>query len=141
LNRWIVPLEKRFDYLTLQTGGTIEIPFDMLIIFATNLEPRDLVDEAFLRRIRHKIEIKNPTFDEYREIFRRIAQSRGITYDEQILAYILQEYYIKPDRPLRSCHPRDILDHLTDIARFQGIPPRLNKESVDHACSGYFVDL
>ncbi len=141
LNRWIVPLEKRFDYLTLQTGGTIEIPFDMLIIFATNLEPRDLVDEAFLRRIRHKIEINNPTFDEYREIFRRIAQSRGIPYDEQILAYILQEYYIKPDRPLRSCHPRDILDHLTDIARFQGISPRLNKESVDHACSGYFVDL
>jgi predicted ATPase with chaperone activity len=141
LNRWIVPLEKRFDYLTLQTGGTIEIPFDMLIIFATNLEPRDLVDEAFLRRIRHKIEIKNPTFDEYREIFRRIAQSRGIPYDEQILAYILQEYYIRPDRPLRSCHPRDILDHLTDIARFQGIPPRLTKESVDHACSGYFVDL
>jgi predicted ATPase with chaperone activity len=141
LNRWIVPLEKRFDYLTLQTGGTIEIPFDMLIIFATNLEPRDLVDEAFLRRIRHKIEIKNPTFEEYREIFRRIAQSRGIPYDEQILAYILQEYYIKPDRPLRSCHPRDILDHLTDIARFQGISPRLNKESVDHACSGYFVDL
>jgi predicted ATPase with chaperone activity len=141
LNRWIVPLEKRFDYLTLQTGGTIEIPFDMLIIFATNLEPRDLVDEAFLRRIRHKIEIKNPTLEEYREIFRRIAQTRGIPYDEQMLAYIMQEYYIKPDRPLRSCHPRDILDHLTDIARFQGISPRLNKESVDQACLGYFVDL
>ena len=141
LNRWIVPLEKRFDYLTLQTGGTIESPFDMLIIFATNLEPRDLVDEAFLRRIRHKIEIKNPTFDEYREIFQRIARVRSIPYDDQILAYILQEYYIKPDRPLRSCHPRDILDHLTDIARFQGVTPKLTKESVDHACSGYFVDL
>jgi predicted ATPase with chaperone activity len=141
LNRWIVPLEKRFDYLMLQTGNAIEIPFDMLIIFATNLEPRDLVDEAFLRRIRHKIEIQDPTFDEYREIFRRFARSQSIPYDEQALAYLLQEYYVKPSRQLRSCHPRDILDHIVDIARFRGISPRMTKELVDQASSGYFVDL
>ena len=141
LNRWIVPLEKRFDYLTLQTGGTIEIPFDMLIIFATNLEPRDLVDEAFLRRIRHKIEIKNPTFEEYREIFQRVAHSKSIPYDEQTLTFLLQEYYIKPNRALRSCHPRDILDQLTDIARFQSAPLQLTKELIDQACLSYFVDL
>jgi SpoVK/Ycf46/Vps4 family AAA+-type ATPase len=141
LNRWIVPLEKRFDYLMLQTGNAIEIPFDMLIIFATNLEPRDLVDEAFLRRIRHKIEIQDPTFDEYREIFRHFARSQNIPYDEQALAYLLQEYYVKSNRQLRSCHPRDILDHIVDIARFRGIPPRMTKELVDQASSGYFVDL
>jgi predicted ATPase with chaperone activity len=141
LNRWIVPLEKRFDYLTLQTGNAIEIPFDMLIIFATNLEPRELVDEAFLRRIRHKIEIQDPTFDEYREIFRRVARSKSISYDEQALGYLLQEYYVKPDRLLRSCHPRDILDQLTDIARFQGISPQLTKELIDQACLSYFVDV
>jgi predicted ATPase with chaperone activity len=141
LNRWIVPLEKRFDYLTLQTGNVIEIPFDMLIIFATNLEPRDLVDEAFLRRIRHKIDIQDPTFDDYREIFRRVAQSKGLNYDGQMLNYLLQEYYVKPGRQLRSCHPRDILDQITDIARFQGMAPRLTKELIDQACLGYFVEL
>jgi len=141
LNRWIVPLEKRFDYLTLQTGNVIQIPFDMLIIFATNLEPQDLVDEAFLRRIRHKIDIQDPSFDEYREIFRRVAQSKNINYDEPILTYLLQDYYVKSNRQLRACHPRDILDHLTDIARFRGIPPQLTKELIDQACEGYFVDL
>ena len=141
LNRWIVPLEKRFDYLTLQTGNVIQIPFDMLIIFATNLEPRDLVDEAFLRRIRHKIDVRDPTYDEYREIFRRVAQSKDIRFDEGVLNYLVQEYYDKASRQLRACHPRDILDHLTDIARFQGIPPQLTKELIDQACAGYFVDL
>jgi predicted ATPase with chaperone activity len=141
LNRWIVPLEKRFDYLTLQTGNVIQIPFDMLIIFATNLEPRDLVDEAFLRRIRHKIDVRDPTYDEYREIFRRVAQSKDIPFDEGVLNYLVQEYYDKSTRQFRACHPRDILDHLTDIARFQGIPPQLTKELIDQACAGYFVDL
>jgi predicted ATPase with chaperone activity len=141
LNRWIVPLEKRFDYLTLQTGNVIEIPFDMLIIFATNLEPRDLVDEAFLRRIRHKIDIQDPSFDDYREIFRRVAQSKDINYSGQMLNYLLQEYYVKPGRQLRSCHPRDILDHITDIARFQDISPQLTRELIDQACLSYFVEL
>ncbi len=113
----------------------------MLIIFATNLEPRDLVDEAFLRRIRHKIDVQDPTFDEYREIFKRVTQSNDIAYDEQILTHLLQDYYVKPNRQLRACHPRDILDHLTDIARFQGVPPQLTKELIDQACKGYFVDL
>jgi predicted ATPase with chaperone activity len=141
LNRWIVPLEKRFDYLALQTGTVIEIPFDMLIIFATNLEPRDLVDEAFLRRIRHKIDIHDPTPEEYQEIFQRVAQSKDIVCNEETVTYVLEEYYKKPGRQLRSCHPRDILDQITDIARFHNIPPRLTKELVDQACQGYFVDL
>lgn len=141
LNRWIVPLEKRVDFLTLHTGRKIEVPFDVLIVFATNLAPKDLVDEAFLRRIRHKIEIKNPTFDEYREIFRRVCQANGVPYDDRGLAYLLQEYYIKPKRPLRACHPRDLVEQLCDIARYLNVPPTLSPELIDRAASTYFVEL
>jgi len=141
LNRWIVPLEKRVDYLTLHTGRKIEVPFDVLIVFSTNLAPKDLVDEAFLRRIRHKIEIGNPTFEEYREIFRRVCNSRQVPYDDRGLAYLLQEHYIKPRRTLRACHPRDIVDQLCDIARYINVPPVLSKDLIDRACAAYFVEL
>jgi predicted ATPase with chaperone activity len=141
LNRWIVPLDKRIDYLTLQTGGKIEMPFELLIIFSTNLEPKELVDEAFLRRIRHKVEVSNPTFEQYREIFRREAAKRGMAYEDNALAYLLQEHYIKANRELRACHPRDILDQIVDIARFLGTQPRLTQDLIDKACSAYFVDL
>ncbi|MFB0537822.1 MAG: ATP-binding protein [Anaerolineae bacterium] len=141
LNRWIVPLEKRVDFLTLHTGRKIELPFDVLIVFATNLAPTDLVDEAFLRRIRHKIEVNDPSFEEYREIFRRVCAQKGVPYDENALAYLLQEHYIKPRIPLRACHPRDIIDQLIDIARYQNRPPVLVKDLIDKACEAYFVDL
>jgi len=141
LNRWIVPLEKRIDYLTLHTGRKIEVPFDVLIVFATNLAPKDLVDEAFLRRIRHKIEVKDPSFDEYREIFRRVCADRGVAYEDQGLAYLLQEYYIKPRNPLRACHPRDIIDQLCDIARYLNVTPALSRDLIDRACAAYFVRL
>ncbi len=141
LNRWIVPLEKRIDYLTLHTGRKIEVPFDELIIFATNLAPRDLVDEAFLRRIRYKIEVGSPSFDQYREIFRRVCKQKGVPYDEQGLSYLLREYYIKTQREARVCHPRDIIDELLDIARYRNIQPLLTKELIDQACDVYFVEL
>jgi len=141
LNRWVVPLEKRWDYLTLHTGQKIEVPFEVLIVFSTNLEPRDLVDEAFLRRIRHKIEIDNPTFEEFREIFRRECTNRRIPFDEESLRYLLQEFYIKPDKPVRACHPRDLLDEIVDISRYWGVAPALSKELIDRACEAYFVEL
>ncbi len=141
LNRWIVPLEKRVDFLTLHTGRKIEIPFDVLIAFATNLAPMDLVDEAFLRRIRHKIEIRDPSFEEYREIFQRVCVQKRVPYEEKALAYLLQEHYIKPKRPVRACHPRDIMDQLIDIARYQNRPPVLTKDLIDQACEAYFVEL
>ena len=141
LNRWIVPLEKRVDYLALHTGRKIEVPFDVLIVFSTNLAPKDLVDEAFLRRIRHKIEIGNPSFDEYREIFRRVCQDRGVPYTEEGLRYLLQEHYIKPRRSLRACHPRDIVDQLIDIARYRNVQPALSRELLDQAAGAYFVEL
>jgi len=141
LNRWVVPLEKRYDYLTLHTGQKIEVPFQVLIVFSTNLEPRDLVDEAFLRRIRHKIDIVNPTFDEFREIFRRECKIRNIPFDETGLSFLLNEYYIKPDRPVRACHPRDLLDEIVDISRYKGISPVLSQDLIRMACRAYFVEL
>jgi energy-coupling factor transporter ATP-binding protein EcfA2 len=141
LNRWIVPLEKGVDFLTLATGRKIELPFFVMIVFSTNLEPRDLVDEAFLRRIRHKIEVGDPTYDQFREIFKRVCEAKGVKYDEQGLAYLLKEWYIKHERPLRSVHPRDILTQLLDIAIYLNKPPVLTKDLIDRAASSYFVRL
>jgi hypothetical protein len=141
LNRWVVPLEKRYDYLTLHTGQKIEVPFEVLIVFSTNLEPRDLVDEAFLRRIRHKIPVGDPTFDQFREIMRRECARRNVPFDEAGLAYLLHEYYIKPGNPLRACHPRDLLDEILDISRYKHISPTLSTEMIDKACKAYFVPL
>jgi hypothetical protein len=141
LNRWIVPLEKRVDYLTLHTGRKLEVPFDVLIVFSTNLEPRDLVDEAFLRRIRHKIEIGDPSFEDFREIFQRVCYQKGMPYDEKTLAYLLQEWYIKQDRKLRAVHPRDLIDQIIDISSYLNIPLELSKEMLDRACEAYFVEI
>jgi SpoVK/Ycf46/Vps4 family AAA+-type ATPase len=141
LNRWILPLEKRIDFLTLRTGRKIEIPFDVLIVFSTNLAPRDLVDEAFLRRIRHKIRVNDPTFEEYREIFKRVCEAKGVPYDGQALGYLIQDWYIKRRAKLRCVHPRDLIDQLLDISRYMNVEPRLTKDLIDRACQAYFVQL
>ncbi len=141
LNRWIVPLENRVDYLRLHTGRKVEVPFDVLIVFSTNLPPKDLVDEAFLRRLRHKIEIGDPTFEEYREIFKRVAQDKRVEYNDQGLAYLLQEWYIKRNRKLRASHPRDLCDQIIDISSYLAVPPTMSREMMDHACKAYFVDI
>ncbi len=141
LNRWIVPLESRVDFLTLSTGRKIEIPFNVLIVFSTNMPPADLVDEAFLRRIPHKIEVGDPTFEEFREIFKRMCEAKRVPYDEKGLAYLIQEWYLKEERKLRSVHPRDILEQIIDIARYENRPPQLSKDLLDRAAKAYFVDL
>jgi len=141
LNRWIVPLENRIDYLTLHTGRKVEVPFDVLVIFSTNLPPKDLVDEAFLRRLRHKIEIGDPSYEQYREIFRRVTSSKSVAYDDQVLAYLLQEWYIKRGRKLRASHPRDLCDQIIDIARFLSLEPSMTSELIDRAAESYFVDI
>lgn len=139
LNRWIVPLEKKIDYLALQTGKKLQVPFDVLIVFSTNLSPKDLVDDAFLRRIRHKIEVPNPSPDEFREIFRRVAKAKGIPYNDDGLRYLIQEHYLKVRRDLRACHPRDLCDQILDEAKYRSIQPTMTKELVDRACEAYFV--
>ncbi|MBT3315342.1 MAG: AAA family ATPase [Anaerolineae bacterium] len=141
LNRWIVPLENRVDFLTLHTGRKIEVPFDVLVVFSTNLPPKDLVDEAFLRRLRHKIEIGDPSFEGYREIFKRVAQSKKVQYNDKGLAYLLQEWYIKPNRKLRASHPRDICDQILDISQYLSVEPIMTRELIDLAAQAYFVDL
>jgi predicted ATPase with chaperone activity len=141
LNRWIVPLENRVDYLRLHTGRKVEVPFDVLIVFSTNLPPKDLVDEAFLRRLRHKIEIGDPTFEEYREIFKRVAQDKKVEYNDQGLAYLLQEWYLKRNRKLRASHPRDLCDQILDISSYLAVTATMSREMIDHACKAYFVDI
>jgi predicted ATPase with chaperone activity len=139
LNRWIVPLEKKVDYLALQTGKKLQVPFDVLIVFSTNLEPKDLVDDAFLRRIRHKIEVPNPSPDEYREIFRLVCKNKQVPYSDDGLRYLIHEHYFKTSRELRACHPRDICDQILDEARYRNVQPMMTKDLIDRACEAYFV--
>jgi predicted ATPase with chaperone activity len=141
LNRWIVPLEKKVDFLALQTGKKLQMPFDLLIVFSTNLDPKQLVDDAFLRRIRHKIEVPNPSPNEYREIFRLVCKGKNIPYSDDGLRYLLQEHYIKVGRDLRCCHPRDLCDQILDEAKYRSIAPQMTKELLDRACTAYFVKL
>lgn len=141
LNRWIVPLEQKVDYLALQTGKKLQIPFDLLIIFSTNLDPKELVDDAFLRRIRHKIEVPNPTPEQYRAIFQIVSRAKGIAYSDEGLRYLLQEHYIKARRELRCCHPRDLCDQMLDEAKYRHTRPEMSTALIDRACKAYFVTL
>ncbi len=141
LNRWIVPLENRIDYLTLHTGRKVEIPFDVLVVFSTNLPPKDLVDEAFLRRLRHKIEIADPCYEDYRQIFKEVASAKDVEYSDSGLAYLLQEWYIRRGRKLRASHPRDLCDQILDISRYLNLKPEMTTEMIDRAAGAYFVEL
>ncbi len=140
LNRWIVPLEKRLDYLTLHTGSKFPVPFDCLLIFATNLDPSELVEEAFLRRIHYKIRMESPTREQYEEIFRRCCAARGIEYRPEAVEQVYRDFYGGRSIRPRGCHPRDITDHVSDIARFHLAPPTLSAELIDGACRTYFLD-
>jgi len=138
LNRWIVPLEGQVDYLALHTGKQIQIPFDALVIFSTNLDPGTL-DEAFLRRIPHKVMIPNPTLYEYYLLFERVCASKGVPFEKEGFSYLVDSYYRRANRPLRACHPRDLVEQIATIARYSEEEPRLSKEYIDQACANYFV--
>jgi SpoVK/Ycf46/Vps4 family AAA+-type ATPase len=112
-----------------------------MVVFSTNLPPKDLVDEAFLRRLRHKIEVGDPSYEDYREIFKRVADAKKVTYSDRGLAYLLQEWYIKRNRKLRASHPRDICDQILDISRYMGLEPSMTKDLIDRAAEAYFVEL
>ena len=141
LNRWIVPLEHRVDYLGLESGKKVAVPFDCLVVFSTNIEPRDLVEEAFLRRIHYKIRVPDPRPEQYDEIFSRCCESHGIPFDAEAPGLIRSEYY-EPGRAVpRGCHPRDILGHLRDIAVFRGVAPELSPHLLRQACESYFVAI
>jgi predicted ATPase with chaperone activity len=139
LNRWIVPLEKRIDFLTLHTGGKFPVPFDCLLIFATNLDPAALVEEAFMRRIHYKIPVVDPTRSQYEEIFRRCCLGAGMAYAADAVDYVFDEFYDKRGIRPRGCHPRDLLAHVEDIAKYREVTPELTIEMIDRACQSYFL--
>lgn len=138
LNRWIVPLEKRYDFLNLPSGKKVQVPFDQLIIFSTNLEPRDLVDGAFLRRIPYKIKVPDPTVDEFKEIIRRIAPKMGFQYDEAAVDYLVKTHYLAVNRPFRACQPRDLLLQVKNYCAYRQIPRRMTPAAFDFAVANYF---
>jgi len=140
LNRWIVPLESRVDYMTLHTGKKFQVPFDVLIVFATNLKPQSLADEAFLRRIPYKIPIVDPTVDQFTKIFELNCHRRQMPFHPVMVAYLQRRHYKPAQRPFRSCHPRDLLDQVTALCRYRGTAPVITRELLDRACAAYFVD-
>jgi predicted ATPase with chaperone activity len=139
LNRWIVPLENHQDFLRLRTGQKFAIPFDQFIVFATNLEPRTLVDDAFLRRLRSKVKVDYVNRLQFVEIFRNCCDQFHLEYDPDAVEYLLSRYYDGGQRPLTACHPRDLLEQILDYCRFHQIAPRVTPENLDRACHSYFV--
>jgi hypothetical protein len=140
LNRWIVPLESRVDYLTLHTGRKFQVPFEVLIVFATNLDPASLADEAFLRRIPYKIPIGDPSLEEFMQIFELNCQRRHMSFHQVMVAYLHRRHYAPTNRPLRACHPRDLLDQVTALCRYRGIEPVITRDLLDAACRAYFIN-
>ena len=140
LNRWIVPLESRVDFLTLQTGQKFDFPFMTLIVFATNIKPQDLVDEAFLRRIQYKIFAESPTRAEFFEIFEGVCRDKQIDYRPDVIEKLLVDYYRPRQIQLRGCQPRDLINQAISLAEYLGKPPELTTEILEAACASYFVD-
>ncbi|MFP2901942.1 ATPase, partial [Corallococcus sp. 4LFB] len=139
LNRWIVPLESDVDMLTLHTGKKIQVPFDVFAAFSTNLDPSDLVDDAFLRRVRYKLEVQRPDEEQFHEIFQMMCKKRGVPYDARAVDYLIDEHYRPLHRPFAACQPRDLLDQVIDMANYQGVTPRLDPTLLDAAVRSYFV--
>ncbi|MCL6622062.1 MAG: ATPase [Syntrophobacterales bacterium] len=137
LNRWMYPLETRQDFLTLNTGQQFAVPFDQLVIFATNLDPQGLADPAFLRRIRHKIYVGHVEEEQYLEIFRRVCAQQNLAFNLEAVRQMMRTVYAS--RPMNACHPRDLVDNLLDRARFLKITPELTPEQLEEACRSYFV--
>ena len=139
LNRWIIPLENHQDFLRLRTGQKFAIPFDQFIIFATNLEPRTLVDDAFLRRLRSKVKVDYVTRPQFVEIFRLCCDQYHLEFKPEVVEHLLGRYYDDGQRPMTACHPRDLLEHILDYCRFHRLAPSLTVENLDRACQAYFV--
>ena len=138
LNRWIVPLEKRYDFLNMPSGKKVQVPFDQLIIFSTNLEPRQLVDGAFTRRIPYKIQVIDPTEDEFHRILQLVCPHFGFEYDRDVIEALLAKHYRPTNRPMRSCQPRDLVLQVRNYCTYHRIPKRLTLEAFDFAVANYF---
>jgi len=139
LNRWIVPLELRVDFLKLQTGRKIEVPFDELLVLSTNLDPASLMDEAFTRRIKYKVQARDPDADMFRRIFQMACLQYGVPFDDAGFKHLLEEHYQKAGRAFRGVHPRDLLDQLVALCRYVEEPPRMTPEMLDAVVHTYFI--
>ena len=139
LNRWVVPLDRRIDFLTLAGGKKIEIPFELFVVFATNMDPSQLVDTAFLRRIQTKVKIDVASEPQFREIFRRVCQETGLHYDAALIAELTTVLQTRLKEPLRPCYPRDLVKHICWAARYEGKKPVLNRDSLIRAVESYFL--
>ena len=139
LNRWIVPLESRVDHLVLQSGQKFEIPFEILIVFATNLNPLDLLDESFLRRIRYKVYAENPSREDFIRIFARCCEERGLRFDRSMVEALIQNELEPRHVQLRGCQPRDLIEHALSLATYVGHPDELSPELLSAACATYFI--
>jgi hypothetical protein len=140
LNRWIVPLEDAVDYLRLRTGQTIVVPFRQLIVFSTNLDPYRLADDAFYRRIQIKVAVTSPDENLFQEIFIKVCNQLGFSYDEETFQYLIDNWYHKAGRLLQSVHPRDLLKIVKALCDYEGTPTQLSPMLIDEACQSYFVD-
>jgi predicted ATPase with chaperone activity len=138
LNRWIVPLEKRHDYLNTSSGKKVQVPFDQLVIFSTNLEPKDLVDDAFLRRIPYKIEVPNPSREYFVQLFEIMCRIVGCEYNEALINQMIEKHYLPVNRPFRNCHPRDLLLQIRNLCSYEKKPFVLSEEGFDFAVDNYF---
>jgi MoxR-like ATPase len=139
LNRWIVPLEKKYDYLSTTTGTKVEVPFDVILIFSTNLDPTQLADEAFLRRIKFKIEVRDPDEAQYRQIWELVCKGRRVEHDPSGIDYLIGKWYRPHNRPFRMCQPRDILDQMISIAKYNMERVNFSPDLIDAACATYFI--
>ncbi|MCC6177124.1 MAG: ATP-binding protein [Chloroflexi bacterium] len=139
LNRWIVPLEKQVDFLTLMTGKKLEIPFNQLLIFSTNLNPADLTDEAFQRRVRFRIPVEDPTREQFAEVFKAVCDARRVPFDPRAFQWLVNTWWAPYGRPFRMVQPRDLVNQLIAIAKYLGKPPAMDPELLNRACQSYFV--
>jgi predicted ATPase with chaperone activity len=139
LNRWIIPLENRHDFLTLATGKKIQVPFEQLIIFSTNLQPTDLADEAFLRRIPYKIEVGDPSREEFQTLFKIIAKGLHCEFKPDAVDYLIEKHYKRVNRPLRRCQPRDLLNQVRNYCVYHGLPVEMKPEYFDRVVPSYFT--
>jgi predicted ATPase with chaperone activity len=139
LNRWIVPLEKKYDYLTTISGTKMEVPFDEVLIFSTNLDPTQLADEAFLRRIKFKIEIRDPDEQQFRAIWELVCKGKRVEFDPAGIDYLIEKWYRPKGRPFRMCQPRDILDQMRSIAKYNMERLNFSPDLIDAACATYFI--
>lgn len=140
LNRWIVPMERHVDYLSFQAGGKMTVPFEAFLIFSTNLRPEQLGDEAFLRRIQYKMFMRSPREPEFQLIFQRFAESRQLECSPELVRGFVDRHYKASDKPLRRCHPRDVITHAIDIINFESLPLRLTDDVLDRAFRSCFVE-